>query len=446
MSMDTRTAPLLSSPIQELLSERTSLSDWVSGFGSPLHVVFPAQARENYRQWEDLLGRAYGSCKIQFALKSCKSSALLQAFAKAGAGADVSSAQEIVSAFVNMVSTHDMAMTGPAKTNHEMALCLKHRIPIHVDCIEELRRLLDIAGWAGDPARLFLRLRPGSEARSRFGMPPDQIEECLNLLKAAGVDQIGYSFHLNDYEMSSRVRELGRCLQLARRSHAAGFRCCGIDIGGGFPMRYLAGFDRDTYNNGPLWSGRCASGTYPYAAETYGPFHAAAVIATALADPTDLAFLEAGNIPILLQPGRSLLDQCGVTAFRVTELKALDENSQIAVLDGMSFSLSETWFGSDFVPEPIIINVGNRAPRTADLHTYLVGRSCLESDVIRKRSIRPSNGISAGDLVVFVNTAGYQMDSNESAFHQIPLPRKLAAVRKSTGWAFHLDEQGSREE
>ncbi|CAM5522441.1 Diaminopimelate decarboxylase [Mycolicibacterium aubagnense] len=444
--MDAETAPLISSQVQELLAEKMVLSEWVSCFGSPLHVVFPAQASENCRQWADLLGRAYGSCRIQFALKSCKSSALLRAFAKAGAGADVSSTQEIMSAFLNMVSVRDMAMTGPAKTKHEMALCLKHAIAIHVDCIEELRRLLDVAGWAGDPGRLFLRLRPESEPRSRFGMTPDQIQECLGLLKVAGIAQVGYSFHVNDYEIPSRVRELRRCLQLARQSHAAGFRCCGIDIGGGFPVRYLASFDRDTYNNEHLWSGSSASGTYPYAAETHGPFHAATVVETVLADAAELAFLEAENIPILLQPGRSLLDQCGVTAFRVTELKARDENSQIAVLDGMSFSLSEIWFGSDFVPEPVVINVGERVPKTADLHTYLVGRSCLESDVIRKRSIRPANGISVGDLVVFVNTAGYQMDSNESTFHQIPLPRKLAAIRKSNGWAIHLDEQGSREE
>ena len=32
----------------------------------------------------------------------------------------------------------------------------------------------------------------------------------------------------------------------------------------------------------------------------------------------------------------------------------------------------------------------------------------------------------AGDALVYLNTAGYQMDSNESPFHELPLPRKVA--------------------
>ncbi|RUW68309.1 hypothetical protein EOA29_37410, partial [Mesorhizobium sp. M1E.F.Ca.ET.063.01.1.1] len=50
------------------------------------------------------------------------------------------------------------------------------------------------------------------------------------------------------------------------------------------------------------------------------------------------------------------------------------------------------------------------------------------------------SAVSAGDLVVFTNTAGYQMDSNESSFHQIPLPRKIAAVRRSSAWTILADE------
>jgi diaminopimelate decarboxylase len=30
-----------------------------------------------------------------------------------------------------------------------------------------------------------------------------------------------------------------------------------------------------------------------------------------------------------------------------------------------------------------------------------------------------------GDLLIYLNTAGYQMDSNESEFHQLPLPPKV---------------------
>ncbi len=35
--------------------------------------------------------------------------------------------------------------------------------------------------------------------------------------------------------------------------------------------------------------------------------------------------------------------------------------------------------------------------------------------------VRPATG----DLLVYLNTAGYQMDSNESPFHELPLPPKV---------------------
>ncbi|EUA27842.1 diaminopimelate decarboxylase domain protein [Mycobacterium xenopi 4042] len=30
-----------------------------------------------------------------------------------------------------------------------------------------------------------------------------------------------------------------------------------------------------------------------------------------------------------------------------------------------------------------------------------------------------------GDMLIYPNTAGYQMDKNESQFHDLPLPRRL---------------------
>jgi diaminopimelate decarboxylase len=53
-----------------------------------------------------------------------------------------------------------------------------------------------------------------------------------------------------------------------------------------------------------------------------------------------------------------------------------------------------------------------------------------------------------GDLLVYVNTAGYQMDSNESAFHDLPLPPKIVVERHpgAPRWRFdeHPDTGGRR--
>ncbi|MDX8507277.1 hypothetical protein [Mesorhizobium captivum] len=436
--------PLLSGWVIDLLNSRSELAAWVDGFGSPLHVVFPEQAKNNYFGWLKELRTVYGDCRIQFALKACKSASLLRAFALAGAGADVSSAQEMSSAFLNLVPVERMSMTGPAKSEFEIRLCIRHRVAIHVDSVEELKRVLALGQTGGGIDRLFLRVRPISEPGSRFGMTDDQLLACLPLLKQGKVGRVGLSFHINDYTVQNRAEQMRSSVAFLRHVRATCLAPGGIDIGGGYPMRYLRTFDPVAYGRGDHWASSAKQGNYPYASEVAGPQHAVAVIQTALADIADRSFLERNRIPILLQPGRALLDQCGISIFAVIDVKNLGSNRFAVVLDGMSFSLSETWFGADFVPAPAIVHRERCTAPQNDARYFLVGRSCLESDIIRWRGLAVESGVCPGDLVVFANTAGYQMDSNESSFHQIPLPKKIAAVRYPCGWKILSDETPSQ--
>ncbi|RVC84007.1 hypothetical protein EN745_00175 [Mesorhizobium sp. M4A.F.Ca.ET.022.05.2.1] len=437
--------PLLSDWTLDLLNSRSEMAAWVDGFGSPLHVVNPDQATKNYLQWLNELLTVYGDCQVQFALKACKSASLLRAFALVGAGADVSSAHEMASAFMNLVPAERMSMTGPAKSDYEINLCIRHKVAIHIDCIEELKRVLALADGVGGIGRLFLRARPITEPGSRFGMTKDQLVACLTLLEKSKVERVGVSFHINDYQVQTRAEQLRFCIAFLRRLCARCLTPGGIDIGGGYPMRYLQRFDPVAYSRGVHWDSVAKPGNYPYVPELAGAHHAAAVIQTALADPEDRDFLHRHRLPILLQPGRSLLDQCGISAFNVIDVKDLGNRRFGVVLDGMSFSLSETWFGADFVPSPVVVWREKREVPRHDASYFLVGRSCLESDVIRWRGLTIEGGIAPGDLVVFANTAGYQMDSNESSFHQIPLPKKIAAVRRPSGWKILADETLNKE-
>jgi diaminopimelate decarboxylase len=44
-----------------------------------------------------------------------------------------------------------------------------------------------------------------------------------------------------------------------------------------------------------------------------------------------------------------------------------------------------------------------------------------------------------GDLLLYANTAGYQMDSNESPFHELPLPPKVVVTFDGARAAWRLD-------
>ena len=97
-------------------------------------------------------------------------------------------------------------------------------------------------------------------------------------------------------------------------------------------------------------------------------------------------------------------------------------------VDGLSMSLSEQWKGSEFLPDPVLWPA---APAVEPEHpgepvrACVGGASCLEYDMLTWRKVPFPRAARAGDLLVYPNTAGYQMDKNESRFHDLPLPARF---------------------
>jgi diaminopimelate decarboxylase len=131
--------------------------------------------------------------------------------------------------------------------------------------------------------------------------------------------------------------------------------------------------------------------------------------------------LREAGVRLLLEPGRALLDRAGCTVFRVQGVKDR-EGYGIVTVDGSSLSLSEQWFNSEYLPDPVLL------PQAKGGKPYAAcvgGATCLESDMLTWRKVVLPARPTPGDLLVYPNTAGYQMDSNESPFHELPLPPKV---------------------
>lgn len=72
---------------------------------------------------------------------------------------------------------------------------------------------------------------------------------------------------------------------------------------------------------------------------------------------------------------------------------------------------------------------------------YLLGNLCLEADLLSRRAVRLPRRPVPGDLLAFVNTAGYFMDFNaDHALHQ-PVARTVALTHDEGTWHWSLDEQ-----
>ncbi|MFQ6200680.1 hypothetical protein [Streptomyces sp. NPDC000405] len=186
---------------------------------------------------------------------------------------------------------------------------------------------------------------------------------------------------------------------------------------------------------------RFTGGFYPYHSPVAGADALRAVLAAVPVgeDATLAELLRGADVGLLVEPGRALLDQAGFTVFRVQGVKERDGYA-ILTVDGSSLSLSEQWFGSEFLPDPVLVPARREAAARTGPYPACVGAAtCLESDLLTWRKIPFPTPPAVGDLLVYLNTAGYQMDSNESPFHELPLPPKVVVEPTADRFRWHLD-------
>lgn len=435
--------PAIDGRIRALLGRGNRLERWIDCFGSPLNLLFPEIALENGRRWHSTLVDSYSNTDIRYGMKACKSDALATAFALAGLGMDVSSWQELMAAMSALVPRERISFTGPDKPDRDLATCLAHGVPVNIDSLCELDRLANLQTFMGVQAKAVLRLLPSKQTGSRFGLASEDLLISAARLAAYGVGVEGLSFHLSGYDSAERIETAWEALALARELISQGIAIRSLSIGGGFTLSYLASEPPLGYAQAmPTWQDKDRPSNYPYYSAPAAERQAAHIVGGILADPMSRELINELRLNLILEPGRALTDQCGGTLFRVTGTKPAHGGHNLVILDGMSFSLAENWFGSDFVPLPLHIPiVSQQKPKRSAC--VLVGRSCLECDVVRWRVVQFDSLPQPGDLIYLHNTAGYQMDMNESSFHRIALPQKLAVFLNEEDPTCQLDAEVS---
>ncbi|MFF0483602.1 amino acid decarboxylase [Streptomyces sp. NPDC004435] len=425
--------PALRHPtVSRLLEDhRALLADLLDGLGSPLHVVLPEVFEENVGR----LGRAFAGAgadvDILFAKKANKADCYVRSAAALGVGVDVASTPELVKALAGGVPGHRIGVSGPEKDDTLHTLAVQHGSLVAIDSLGELRRLAGTARGAGRRARVLLRSRTADRSGSRFGMSRGEREAAVALCAELDrhIELQGFSFHLDGYSAAERAlaadEMIDHCVD-ARRRGASTARL--VDIGGGLPVRYVEPrrWDEFLAQNRPehYHAGKDFKDFYPYGGQT-AEQAAHAIMTYPVGGGESLAAkARRHGIRFVVEPGRALLDQAGFTLYRVQQVDDRRETDGYAIVtaEGSSFSLSEQWFNSDYLPDPLLISA---RPGADELFPACVaGSTCLESDMVTWRKVGFPRPVRRGDLLVYLNTAGYQMDSNESPFHDAALPLK----------------------
>lgn len=425
---------------RRLLADPDLLGDLAFALGGPFHVMYPARVGQNIRAFRAAFAHAGVHGVIYYGKKANKAACVARACAEHGAGVDVASVGELTAALAQGVRGDELMVTGPAKADELLWLAARHGALIAVDDLGELERLARLAS-TDEPARVLIRVLPAASA-SRFGMTSGETDAAVALCGAHGSIRLeGFSFHLSGYDAVARADLAGELIARCLHARTLGHPATTVSIGGGFGVDYVpaeaamaftAGVGRQWFH-----SGKSFDSYYPY----HFPVPGAAMLAQIL-DHADLAGrLRDNAVRLAIEPGRALLAHAGCTVFRVQGSKirhAHGEPYRLLTVDGTSLSLSEQWFDSEYLPDPVLwpARPGAATP------TSVGAATCLDSDMLSWRRVPLPRPAEVGDLLIYPNTAGYQMDSNESAFHELPIPPKVV-LHDAPGERFRWTRDGN---
>nr|WP_083874618.1 alanine racemase [Nocardia paucivorans] len=396
------------------------LDDIAFAVGGPFHLMYPPRVGRNIRDFHRAFEAAGIRGTVYFGKKANKARCVARACAEYGAGVDVAGIGELTSALAQGVRGADLMVTGPEKSDDLLWLAARHGALIALDTLGELHRLaaLDI------PTRVLLRVLP-TASTSRFGMTPDELDRAVrDAHDHPSIRLAGFSFHLSGYDSIPRAELAAELIDRCLAARSAGHPADTISIGGGFGVDYVPAAAwikfREQATRRWFHSGKKFESYYPY----HFPDPGSAML-TAILDHGGLADrLRRAGIGLAIEPGRALVDRAGSTVFRVQGVKIRHEHGQpyrLLTVDGSSLSLSEQWFDSEYLPDPLLWPDRPGTPTP----TVVGAATCLESDMLSWRRIPLPRPAEPGDLLIYPNTAGYQMDSNESMFHELPIPPKV---------------------
>ncbi|MCF8158559.1 MAG: diaminopimelate decarboxylase [Burkholderiaceae bacterium] len=236
----------------ELHVENLPLSQIATEFGTPTYVYSKEALTSAFKRFD--AGFEGTDHLVCFAVKSNPSLAILNLFAKLGAGFDIVSGGELERVIAAGGDPSKVVFSGVGKTEVEMRCALALGIfCFNVESSSELERLNQVAGSMGKIAPISLRVNPNVDAKThpyistglknnKFGVA---YEEALSIYQAAAkmpnIDIHGVDCHIGSQltELSPFLDALDRVLALVDQLEAADIPIRHIDAGGGIGICYV---------------------------------------------------------------------------------------------------------------------------------------------------------------------------------------------------------------
>ena len=363
----------------DLHAENIALERIAAEFNTPCYVYSKAALTDAFKSFQ--AGLLDSNHLICFAVKANPNIAILNLFARLGAGFDIVSGGELARVLAAGGDAQKIVFSGVGKTVDEIRAALNAGIfCFNVESASELKRLNEVAKSMGKIAPVSLRVNPNVDAKThpyistglknnKFGVA---FEEAIAVYEAAAA-MPNIAVHGVDCHIGSQITELAPFIEaldlilgLVDALEAKGIHISHIDVGGGIGITY--------------------------ADETPPDFkiYAKAILAT----------LTNRNVKLLFEPGRALVGNAGVLLTKVEYLK-MGEAKNFAIVDAAMNDLMRPAL-YDAYHDIVALK-----PRAGELSTYeVVGPVCETGDFLghdRKLNLQE------GDLLAIKSAGAYGM-------------------------------------
>ncbi len=367
-----------------LHAEAVALPNIAEQFGTPAYVYSRAALETALCEFHDILAAhpAGAGALVCYAVKANANLAILNLFARLGAGFDIVSGGELQRVLAAGADPRKVVFSGVGKSVAEMRQALEAGIfCFNIESIPELERLNEVAGQLGKRARISLRVNPNVDPKThpyistglkaaKFGVAYD---DALALYRrAAALPHIavtGIDCHIGSQllDPSPFAEALDRILALIDQLAMDGIAIHHIDLGGGLGIQYRE------------------DQTQPSVADYLNPL---------------LDKIKGRGLQVVLEPGRRLVGNAGLLLTRVEYLKH-GETKDFAIIDAamndlLRPALYDAWH--DILP----VTPRPGTPRDYDV----VGPICETGDFLGQA--RPL-AIEPGDLLAVMSAGAYGM-------------------------------------
>lgn len=362
-------------------------------YGTPLYVLDEVTIRGRCQQYLKAFRSHYPNTEIIYACKALCTAGVLKVVTSEGLGLDVSSGGEFYTALKAGCDPRKIYFHGNNKSKHELKLALEAGIGrIVVDNLQELENLDEVTNKIGRRADILFRVNPGIEAHtheyiktgtidSKFGIPQDQVETAVKEAeKKKLIDLLGFHSHIGSqiFDVKPFVEETKLLLDLTLK-----YGTQELNIGGGLGVAYLSSDELTSIEF--------------FAKE----------IAAVLKEKT--------MAKLILEPGRSIISNAGVTLYTVGGVKEIPGIRKYVFIDGgMSDNSRPILYQARYEAK-----IANKADQPTKEKVTVAGRFCESGDILIKDINLPE--IEAGDVLAVLCTGAYNY-SMASNYNRVGRP------------------------